>query len=68
MRVLDKSDLSLLLAGVDESVIEKINTPIGLNILAETPMEIAVSIAAQLIASRRGAITSQTLPPRIPIT
>ena len=55
-------------AGVDESVIAKINTPIGLNIQAETPMEIAVSIAAQLIASRRGASTSQTLPPRIPIT
>jgi len=36
--------------GVPESALERLRTPIGLDIGAETPAEIAVSIAAQLVA------------------
>ena len=45
--------------GVSETDLDRLTTPIGLPILAETPEEIAVSILAQLIqvrAQRRGAI------------
>lgn len=38
--------------GFDDSVFERITSPIGLSIKAETPAEIAVSIAAQLIEHR----------------
>lgn len=39
-------------AGFSQAQIERMVSPIGLPILAETPAEIAVSIAAQLIACR----------------
>ena len=42
-------------AGIDEARIQSLHSPIGLAIGAETPAEIAVSIAAQLIAHRAGA-------------
>ncbi|MGM9583060.1 MAG: XdhC family protein [Phascolarctobacterium sp.] len=42
----------LLAEGYREIVIDRINTPIGLDIGSETPAEIAVSIAAQLIKVR----------------
>jgi xanthine dehydrogenase accessory factor len=41
--------------GVPETILEKIHAPIGLDIGAETPEEIAVSILAELILTRRGA-------------
>ena len=41
-------------AGVSESLLEQIHTPIGLDIGAETPKEIAVSIVAEIIAVQRG--------------
>jgi xanthine dehydrogenase accessory factor len=41
-------------AGVPEAFLEQIHTPIGLNIGAETPKEIAVSIIAEIIAVQRG--------------
>ncbi len=44
----------LLEAGVDETQIEIIKSPIGLELNAETPEEIAVSILAQIIMLRRG--------------
>lgn len=40
---------SLLLDGFDSNKLQKIKTPIGLQIKSETPEEIAVSIAAEII-------------------
>ncbi len=39
--------------GVDKSVLEQVHAPIGLDIGAETPEEIAVSIMAEIIRERR---------------
>ena len=47
----------LLADGFSQEDISRITTPIGLDILAETPEEIAVSIAGQLIAERAKADT-----------
>jgi xanthine dehydrogenase accessory factor len=43
----------LLVEGFPREEIEKISAPIGLNIGAETPEEIAISIVAELIDARR---------------
>jgi xanthine dehydrogenase accessory factor len=40
--------------GCDREALERVHTPIGLDIGAETPEEIAVAIVAELIAVRRG--------------
>jgi len=40
--------------GCDETALRTIRAPIGLPIRAETPEEIAVSIAAELISTRAG--------------
>lgn len=42
----------LLEEGVSQSQIDQVHAPIGLNIQAETPAEIAVSIVAELIQTR----------------
>ena len=39
-------------AGISEEAITSVHSPIGLPILAETPAEIAISIAAELILCR----------------
>ena len=44
----------LLAKGFDAKAIERVHCPIGFDIGAETPAEIAVSIAAELVATRRG--------------
>jgi xanthine dehydrogenase accessory factor len=41
--------------GVDKKQLEKVHSPIGLEIDAETPEEIAVSIAAEIISIKRKA-------------
>jgi xanthine dehydrogenase accessory factor len=41
-------------AGVSERLLERVHTPIGLDIGAETPREIAFSIMAEIIAVQRG--------------
>ncbi len=41
-------------AGVDEALFQKLCAPVGLAIGAETPSEIAVSIAGELVRVRRG--------------
>ncbi|MEX1182728.1 MAG: XdhC/CoxI family protein [Gemmatimonadota bacterium] len=46
---------ALLEAGMSRQVLAGIRAPIGLEIQAETPAEIAVAIAAELVAVRRGA-------------
>jgi xanthine dehydrogenase accessory factor len=40
--------------GLDPEAVEKIKGPIGLEIDAETPEEIAISIVAELIQQKRG--------------
>ena len=40
--------------GIAREALERVHTPIGLDIGAETPEEIAVSIVAEIIAVRRG--------------
>lgn len=49
-------------AGIDEALLRRLCAPVGLDIGAETPQEIAVSIAAELIRLRRGA-TDRTPQP-----
>ena len=41
-------------AGISDDFLERVYTPIGLDIGAETPREIAVSILAEIIAVQRG--------------
>lgn len=48
-------------AGTPESDLAPLRAPIGLPIGAETPEEIAVSIAAEIVAVRRGAMAAETL-------
>ena len=40
--------------GIDPRAVERVHTPIGLDVGAETPEEIAVSIMAEIIRARRG--------------
>jgi len=44
----------LLAAGVSEEALDRVVSPVGLELNAETPEEIAVSIMAQIIMLRRG--------------
>ncbi len=44
----------LLESGVPAEALERVHTPIGLDIGAETPAEIAVSIIAEIVKERRG--------------
>jgi xanthine dehydrogenase accessory factor len=46
--------LRLRAAGMDEALFSRVSTPVGLDIGAETPEEIAVAICAELIRVRRG--------------
>ena len=41
-------------AGVPEDLLQRVHTPIGLDIGAETPREIAVAVIAEIIAVQRG--------------
>ena len=49
---------ALLAEGMPSECLDRVHAPIGLEIGAVTPAEIAVSILAQLIAIRRGADTA----------
>lgn len=62
--------IRLRAAGVDEALFSRLCAPVGLDIGAETPEEIAVSIAAELVRVRRGArqapvpLSHQPIPAR----
>ncbi len=47
--------LRLRAAGVDPALFRRVSGPVGLDLGAETPAEIAVSIAAELVRVRRGS-------------
>lgn len=51
--------------GVSPEHLDRVHAPIGLDIGAVTPAEIALSIAAELIAVRRDAINQPILPMRL---
>jgi xanthine dehydrogenase accessory factor len=42
--------------GIPESVLERIRAPVGISIGSHTPEEIAVSIAAEIVAVRNGRL------------
>ena len=44
--------------GVDRAAVEKIHAPMGLDIGAISPEEIAISVTAEMIAVRRGATSN----------
>ena len=46
--------VQLLDEGVDRALLDRIHAPVGLDIGAETPEEIAVAVAAELVMLRRG--------------
>lgn len=49
-------------AGIEDDLIARIYTPVGLDIDAQTPEEIALSIMAQIIAVRNGALRPVVQP------
>jgi len=46
--------VQLLDDGIDRALLERIHAPVGLDVGAETPEEIAVAVAAELVMVRRG--------------
>jgi len=54
-------------AGLDEALFPKLSAPVGLDIGAETPTEIAVAIAAELVRMRRHADRSPLPLSQIPL-
>ena len=57
---------ALLAEGMPAGCLDRVHAPIGLDIGAVTPAEIAISILAELIAVRRGVDTGQSLARRAP--
>jgi xanthine dehydrogenase accessory factor len=55
----------LLDEGFTEAQLEKVNAPIGLDIGAETPNEIAVSIMAEITQHRREGLSKPAEPMKI---
>ena len=51
--------------GIPDEVLQRVKSPIGLDIGARSPEEIAISIAAQLIAHRRRAFVKGNDPSRL---
>ena len=54
-RTVDDRNRRLREEGVREQQLARLRSPLGLDLGAHTPDEVAVSIAAQLIAERQGA-------------
>jgi len=57
---------TLLADGVSRERLDSVKAPIGLDIGSRTPEEIAISIAAQLVAHRRRAFIKGKDPERLP--
>jgi len=55
---------ALLEHGIDRQLLAGIHAPVGIEIGAETPAEIAVSIAAEIVAISRGATVNESLGAR----
>jgi xanthine dehydrogenase accessory factor len=55
-RTHEKRIKRLIAAGLDEQLLARIRTPIGLDIGAKTPEEVALCIIAEIVAVRNGAI------------
>ncbi len=55
-RTHEKRIKRLIAAGLDQQLLMRIRTPIGLDIGAKTPEEVALCIMAEMIAVRNGAI------------
>jgi xanthine dehydrogenase accessory factor len=55
--------LRLEAAGVLPQLIRRVHAPIGLNVGAETPQEIAIAIGAELVMERRGVPQKQVNAP-----
>jgi len=55
-----KTYADLVKIGIEESLLKKVHAPIGLDIGAEGPYEIAVAIAAELIASQRKNVKDES--------
>lgn len=53
--------------GVDPATLEAVHTPVGIDIGAETPEEIAVSILAEVIMERRGGSGARMVTRRAPV-
>ena len=47
----------LVVAGIDEEMLDRVMSPVGLDIEAETPEEIALSILAEIVQLRRSSNT-----------
>ncbi len=59
--------LRLRAAGVDEALFARVSAPVGLDLGAETPEEIAVAIAAEIVRVRRGVLRAPAPLSEIPI-
>ena len=53
--------------GIDDAEIDRVRCPVGLDIAALTPGEIAISVAAQLVAVRRGGPKWTKADPAVPV-
>jgi xanthine dehydrogenase accessory factor len=58
-------NLRLTAAGIDKTTLARLQAPVGVDIGAESPEEIAVSIAAELVAWRRGRVGPFALMKRV---
>ena len=56
LRKIDAIRRDLQKKGIPEEIFSKLQAPIGLDIGAETPEEISVSIAAEIIAAKKGKL------------
>lgn len=56
-----KFRLRLRAAGVSEAQLARVSAPVGLDIGAETPEEIAIAVLAEMVRVRRGVVRSPGL-------